>query len=328
MQRPEFFPLVFPDPQPRFRPTASLFQGACQFSRFADPALAAHGGRSENSACVSLPSLPASRALQALLEGSRLLLPWLTVTGLSDVRFYDLPLLPPGVTRECRLIVEARPWLAQDQVMTRMCRADLAVRRLTANGRHTEQYAPVSGGMVLLAAGCGEMPPLWPASHVDCSGQGIERVQHFYETLGMGEPWRILSSFTASPEGMYHAVLSAPEQPIAPDSNWSYTGALQMVEGLVQAAWLAIAGEDSALDAVHALRRWRLNAAGFIRFGAERGGARSLAAAIAAFVGRRQIAAFRRSGRGRPRSRALTLHHLEFDRQETAIPARDADEQQ
>lgn len=96
----------------------------------------------------------------------------------------------------------------------------------------------------------------------------------------------------------------------------------------MQAAWLAIAGEDSALDAVHALRRWRLNAAGFIRFGAERGGQgpwrlqlrRSWAdGKLLRFDG--QVA----DARGRV---LLTLHHLEFDRQETAIPARDADEQQ
>lgn len=127
---------------------------------------------------------------------------------------------------------------------------------------------------------------------------------------------------------MYHAVLSAPGTAIAPDSNWSYTGALQMVEGLVQAAWLAIAGEDSALDAVHALRRWRLNAAGFIRFGAERGGQGPWRLQLRRSWADGKLRLFRRSGRGRPRSRALTLHHLEFDRQETAIPARDADEQQ
>lgn len=327
LERPEFSPLVFPDPQPRFRPTATLFQGACHFSRFADPALAAHGGRGEKTGGGSLPRLPVSRALQSLVEGSRLLLPWLAVTGLSDVRFHELPLLPPGVTRECRLTVEAIPWLAQDQVMTRMCRANLSVRRLTANGRHTGQYAAVSSGMVLLAATPGEVPPLWPASKTDCSGQGVERINNVYDALGMGEPWRILSGFSALPGGICLATLSAPEQPIAPESNWSYTKVLQMVEGLVQAASLVIALEGSAATPAEALRRWRLNAAGFIRFGAERGGQGPCRLRLRRSWADGKLLRFdaqAEDARGRV---LVTLHHLEFDRQEEATP-KGADEQQ
>lgn len=327
LERPEFSPLVFPDPQPRFRPTATLFQGACQFSRFADPALAAHGGPCGKTRVGSLPRLPVSRALQALVEGSRLLLPWLAVSGLSDVRFHELPLLPPGVTRECRLTVEACPWLSQDQVMTRMCRADLSVRRLTANGRHTGQYAAVSSGMVLLAAGSGEAPPLWPASETDCSGQGVERIENVYDALGMGEPWRILSGFSVLPDGIYHAVLSAPEQPIAPESNWSYTGSLQIVEGLVQAASLAIVLEGGAGTPADALRGWRLNAAGFIRFGAERGGQGPWRLQLRRSWADGKLLRFdaqAADARGRV---LVTLHHLEFDRQEAA-PPKGADEQQ
>ncbi len=251
-ERPEFFPLVFPDPQPPLRPTATLFQGACQFSRFADPALAVHGGSEGNAVGAVAPWLPVSRTLQALLEGSRLLLPWLAVTGLSDVRFHEPPLLPPGVTRECRLKVEARPWLMHDRVMTRMCRADLTVRELTENGRRTDHYAPVAGGMVLLAAASGEVPPLWPAAGPDAACRAAvekdgerEESAVFYDALGLAAPWRLLSGFTALPGGMYRAALPLPEAPIAPEGNWGYTDCLHMVEGIVQAASLALARQGA-----------------------------------------------------------------------------------
>lgn len=334
VERPEFFPLVFPDPQPPLRPTATLFQGACQFSRFADPALAVHGGGAGNAAA---PRLPVSRALQALLEGSRLLLPWLAVTGLSDVRFHEPPLLPPGVTRECRLSVEARPWLMHDRVMTRMCRADLTVRELTENGRHTDHYAPVAEGMVLLSAASGEVPPLWPAAGPDAvcredaaTGGGGEELAVFYDVLGLSAPWQMLSGFAALPGEMYRAALTTPEVPIAPEGNWGYADCLHMVEGIVQAASLALArqgvgamrpcGADAVAMAAE-LRRWRLNAAGFIRFGGERG-ARGL--------WRLQLRRSWADGRllrfdaqiSDARERVLlTLHHLEFDRLEPASSA-------
>ena len=54
-----------------------------------------------------------------LLQGARLLLPWLTVTGFSDVRFFAPPLLPPGITREGRVTARAQPWIMHDGAMTR-----------------------------------------------------------------------------------------------------------------------------------------------------------------------------------------------------------------
>ena len=211
--------------------------------------------------------------------------------------------------------------------MTRMCGANLSVRRLTANGRHTEQHAAVTSGMVLLAAGSGQAPPLWPASEVDCSGQGIESIENVYDALGLGEPWRLLSGFTALPGGIYHAVLSTPEVPIAPESNWSYTGVLQMLEGLVQAASLAIAREDGARAPAEALRRWRLNAAGFIRFSGERGGPGPWRLQLRRSWADGKLLRFdaqAADARGRV---LITLHHLEFDRQEAASSKGAAEQQ-
>lgn len=330
LERPEFFPLVFPDPRPPLRPTSTLFQGACQFSRFADPALSAHGGRGSNAVQASAPWLPASRALQALLEGSRLFLPWLAVTGLSDVRFHEPPPLPTGITRECRLTVEARPWLMHDRVMTRMCRADLVVRQLTDNGRHTEQYAPVAEGMVLLAAAPAEVPPLWPAAGADgvdgkpVDGEGREELAVFYDALGLDAPWRLLSGFAVLPENMYRAALPTPEEPIAPEGNWGYTDCLYMVEGIVQAASLALARQGDGpvradgVGMAAELCRWRLNAAGFIRFGGERGAKGPWRLQLRRSWADGRLQRFDAQISDARERVLLTLHHLEFDRLETA----------
>ena len=325
VERPRFYPLVFPDPHPPYRGTATLFQGNCHYSRFADTDLALHGGQPGNALGENTPWLPTNRALAALLEASSLWLPWLTVTGFSDLRFHEPPLLPPGITRECRLTVEAEPWLMQDGVMTRMCRGDLAVREITANGRHLGQYAPVAGGMTLLAADSGQVPPLWPheagifEKNGDAAVPGLD-TELFYEAVGLGAPWRMLQDFLILPEHRYAARLNPPHAAIAPEGNKGYADVLHVVEGMVQAAWLSIAQEaehtSAGITAVaDAVRCWRLHAAGFIRFGAERGKGPWHVVLRRSWSDPRLL---RFDGQAvDERGRVfLTLHHLEFDRRD------------
>ncbi len=322
-EKPRCYPLVFPDPHPPYRATSTLFQGCCHYSRFADTDLALHGGQPGN-ALDGAPWLPPSRALAALLEASSLWLPWLTATGFSDLRFYDLPQLPPGITRECRAAVEAEPWLMQDGVMTRLCRSTLDVRGLSANGRHLDRYAPVAEGMTILAAANGLVPPLWPDENEPPRAEQIQQALDtdlFYNSVGFGAPWRMLREFSILPNHRYAALLDHSYASIAPEGNKGYTDVLHVVEGMVQAAWMAIAqdaGEAEAIAAV--IRNWHLQAAGFIRFGGERGKGpwlirmrRSWSAPnLLRFDGQAV------DERGRV---FLTLHHLEFNRRDTGAAA-------
>ncbi|SCM72055.1 acyltransferase domain-containing protein [Desulfovibrio sp. 86] len=325
-ERPRLYPLVFPDPQPPYRATSTLFQGCCHYSRFADTDLALHGGQPGN-VMGDTPWLPTSRTLEALLEASSLWLPWLTVIGFLDLRFYDPLLLPPGITRECRATVEAEPWLMQDGVMARMCRNTLDVRELTPNGRHLERYAPVAAGMTLLAAANGQVPPMWAHGEDAPAGSTQHKVNTdiFYDALGFGQPWRMLRDFTVLPNHKYVAGLEHCHPAIAPDANKGYADILHVVEGMVQSAWLAIArGNGNAeMDAgavSAAMGRWRLHGAGFIRFGGERGKGpwrimlrRSWSdPALLRFDG--QAA----DEKGRI---FLTIHHLEFNRRDTGAVA-------
>lgn len=306
--RPELFAPVYPEPWagslPLLPPESGLFQGGCQFSRFADPALAEHGGWAPSGpdADGAVPWLPFSRALLALLQGARLLLPWLTVTGFSDVRFFAPPLLPPGITREGRVTARAQPWIIHDGAMTRMCRVALSVRELAANGRHTDSFAPVAEGMALLAAGPREAPPLAPLPPLP---GGEERaagaplaLEPLYARLGFGPAWRLVSRMRPVRCGAAGDVLAVhsgqlgagiPEIgilgtgipgaaevsgppgtcPVAPRADWVYTDALRLTAAAMESALLILEQEAGHAAAPSAGRpAWRCGGVGFLRFGA------------------------------------------------------------
>ncbi|GHU90403.1 hypothetical protein AGMMS49925_02780 [Deltaproteobacteria bacterium] len=271
VERPEVSSLIFPNPRPLWPPSVNTLDGSCHFSRFADPRLSTCL-TPQHAMNTGMSCVPASRAMQAIVEGAGLLFPWLTVSGLSDMRFFDAPLLPPGVTRECRLAVKAQPWMLHDRVMTRMCRAVLSVRCLTANGRRVDKNAEVISGMALMSPVPAATTPIWDAPGA------ADMVEHAvpatcYDAMGLGAHWRLITAFAALPDDMYQAVMPAAEEGIAQKGNSRYSEILCIVEGIVQTAWLAVASRGGALHASSAeiatvLRLWRLNAAGLILFSA------------------------------------------------------------
>ena len=212
----------------------------------------------------------------------------------------------------------------QDGVMTRQCRGTLDVRGLSAHGRHLERYTPVAEGLTILAAANGQVPPLWPdeneAPHAEQVQQALD-TDLFYNSVGFGAPWRMLREFTVLPNHRYAALLDHSYASIAPEGNKGYTDVLHVVEGMAQAAWMAIAQEAGEAEAIAAvIRNWHLQAAGFIRFGGERGKGpwlirmrRSWSAPnLLRFDGQAV------DERGRV---FLTLHHLEFTRRDSGAAA-------
>lgn len=303
--RPELFAPVYPEPWagslPPLPPENGLFQGGCQFSRFADPALAEHGGWAPPGpgSGGAVAWLPFSRALLALLQGARLLLPWLTVTGFSDVRFFAPPLLPPGITREGRVTARAQPWIMHDGAMTRMCRVALSVRELAANGRHTDTFAPVAEGMALLASGPREAPPLAPLPGGECREAGADlALEPLYACLGFGPAWQLVSRLRPARRGAEGDVLAVHRgtletgmpvpgmpgaadasgtggaRPVAPRADWGYTDALRLTAAAMESALLILEQEGGAPAAGHpegpsaGSPAWRCGGLGFLRFGA------------------------------------------------------------
>ncbi|MDE6734557.1 MAG: acyl transferase, partial [Desulfovibrio sp.] len=335
LDRPEVSAPVYPEPwagaQPPLQAESGLFQGGCQFSAFADPALLQHGGWGEGAPG---PWLPFSRALLALLQGARLLLPWLTVTGFSDVRFFTPVALPPGITREGRVTARGRPWIMHDGAMTRMCRTALDIRELTANGRHMDSFAPLADAMALLAPGPRAAPPLAPLP-TPAGGPGAALpLANLYGRLGLGPDWRLLSelaplSFTADGDVLaVHAGLLAPGRaaafPIAPQADWGYACALQLTAAVMQSALLVLLAE--APDAAAPAPAWRCEGVGYIRFGLLAPGAGPEAADGARTLEVRRTwddgtrVRFDAQVSGPAGETLLTVHHLEFERPATPRP--------
>lgn len=354
VDRPEVFAPVYPEPwagsAPPLPPESGFFQGSCQFSCFADPVLAQHGGWPLSPGSTGA-WLPFSHTLLALLQGARLLLPWLMVTGFSDVRFCAPPLLPPGVTREGRVTARARPWIMHDGAMTRMCRTSIAIRELTTNGRHTDAFTQVAEAMALLASGPREAPPLapLPAAGEDALESGTElALIPLYAHLGLGPAWRLLSRLrlvrgeavgdvlavhmgtfapgTLGGEGGESAEAADPFS-IAPRVNWGYADILRLTAAVMESSLLVLeqetitaSGGASTGDASPAPPTWRCGGIGYIRFGAlgtaDTGFPRSESPALELRRtwddGDRVRFDAQVSGAGG--EVLLTVHHLEFER--------------
>lgn len=329
-----FFRLVHPELSPAIPQQAALFQGECQFSRFADSTLSSHGGGSWSPVnpadCAghgnNIPWLPLCEMLRAVLSASRIVAPWLFAIGFSDIRIFNFPALPFAITREFRVLSRARPWLPQEGVMTRMCRTELSVRELSPNGRHTQNWLPALDGVCWFAGSNPQLVTLWPGKVPLREEPDTQICNTFYRATAIGTPWRLLSGMCPSKDSgpepehpLYQFGMTLPD--IAKDENWNYKTYLYMVEGIVQAAMTILAfagaaGPDISRFADN-LSRWRCGAIGFIRFG--RVVADNLAAGNLRLQLRRswldnRLVRFDAQILANSDIPLLTLHHLEFEK--------------
>ncbi len=270
-ERPEFFPGLFARQVPPHAVSGRDFPLSGEFSRYAQPWLASCGNAPE----TDVPCLPASQALRFLLDGARIVFPWLAPNGLCDVRLGAPLTLPPGITRETRLDIRVRSWLRQDKVMTRLCRCRLEACELTANGRHTDRWQPVMEGMTLLGRTTAGLPALWKSGcAADTEGtwpEGDGGLAGFYARRAIGASSRLLER--TLPDGLPFTAGGDREEPrptlrfavnskaVAPEDFSGYTSLLRLVDAVEQGAWLAqenLFGGDTAA--------WRMTGIGFIRF--------------------------------------------------------------
>lgn len=317
-ERPELFPGLFARQVPPHAVSGRDFPLSGEFSRYARPWLASCG----NCPGMDLPCLPASQALRSLLDGARIVFPWLVPNGLCDVRLGAPLPLPPGITRETRLDVRARSWLRQDGVMTRMCHCRLEALGLTANGRHTDRRLPVMEGMILLGCSSAKPPPLWESGAI-AGAEGIRAngdgdFAGFYDRRAVGPPSRLLER--KLPDGGLFRAGGDREMPqptlrfavngkaVAPEAFSGYTSLLRLVDAVEQAAWLAqenLFGADTAA--------WRMTGIGFIRF-AEPGDGREAVLELRCGWWTEQLRRFDAQVLDALGNTLLTLNQMEFER--------------
>lgn len=277
---------VWPDPAPPLPSRAGMFQGVCQYSGFAESSLPGHGGGEYSPADTGEKEkfprsswLPVGGILKASLIAGRLAAPWLRPCGFSDVRINNFPVLPEGITRECRLSAIATPWISQAGIMTRICNTDMSVRKISANGRRTQDWKSVCDGACLLARNSGIPPSLslldaMPEAGEDCS----HIAQICYDLLGFSESWRSLRNFTFHDSGAngypaYTAEIANPDCRIADGCEWDYNSFIQLVEAIYQASLAALvhAGDAaSPMAAREILEQWNYGIIGYLRFDPEK----------------------------------------------------------
>ena len=274
-ERPESFPGLYAASLPLPPHSGRDFLLCGEFSRFAEPTLAGHG----RDTATGWPWLPLSRGLRRLLDSVRLYFPWLREAGFCDLRFGPPLLLPPGVTRECRLDVRAQAWLQQDGVMTRMCRCGLEALDLMPNGRHMDRTVPVVQGMALMGCRPSCAPALWPAgaSAADPAHGDDAAVLAMYRRRGLDAMWHWLAGELPpgapceeggdmAGQGLTRRfALHMPG--IAPKDLSGYTAALQLVDAVEQAAVTLLEERLSRTAQADSLAEWRLSGVGFLRFG-------------------------------------------------------------
>lgn len=253
------------------------FSGECQFSIFAEPALAVHGAcdRATPADFDGSPWLPLGHILKSLLLASRLTVPWLAPLVLSDVHIHNFPFLPYGITRECRLQADAGQWLMQEQALSRICHASMQARGLKANGRRDRAWIPVCDALCLMAPPTDKMADYHLPQLPDQNFSSVPDASlgDFYDALQFGEEWRFLHNF-----GKLNAKADSPgkvsivKQPgwIAGTSEWEYNCFAFLADAIYQAVLFDLAQpqvkeqDRNALSA--SLQKWTCGYLGLVRF--------------------------------------------------------------
>lgn len=273
--------IVQTDPTPRKEPLVGAFSGLCQFSAYAEPALATHGALSQADATNvenGAPFLPLGHILKSILNGAQLISPWLVASAISDVSLQNFPLLPPGLVRECRLEVSGQQWLKQEKRLARLCHCSLEARELSANGRRTQNWLPVCEASCILRPPSDSMADYYrsPVFTAEVQEAPTTLLENFYKALNFGSDWQILKRLffpkekPAEEERLsWQAELAPIPARIARSSDWEYAAFAYLVEAIWQALSLNLAmGENSSQERElrAELRKWRCSRIGFMRF--------------------------------------------------------------
>ncbi len=256
VERRHSFPHVWPHNQSPRLPAPPAHQ--CGVNRYA---LACAFSQADDILLAASPRLPASRVLQTLLEAGRMSQPWLEVAGFSDVHLGDLPDAAPGVAREGHATVEGRPWTMHDKVMTRLVDTRLAVRDISANGRHTANWSPTAKATLLLARQTGHLEAPLVQPQPGSPQEDIPLVASL-QSLGIAPEGQLVRTLTPLSGNLYRATVQLPVWGIALQPKTGYGNHLLLVESIFQTTQALLARTTAASDPA-----WRARTVGFILFG-------------------------------------------------------------
>jgi NAD(P)-dependent dehydrogenase (short-subunit alcohol dehydrogenase family) len=102
---------------------------------------------------VKHPLVSAAMILETCMEAARVMYPHLQVRGVRQMRFMEMLLCPPGISRPCRIScrrIDALPGQA-------MCEVTLSAQEMSSTGRLTDRFTPHDMGQVILDGGQGHL---------------------------------------------------------------------------------------------------------------------------------------------------------------------------
>lgn len=232
--RPEDFPLLLPERCTIGKETT--LEASCRFSHFRDLWLADARPRPDSRHARLLPSMLTAR----LMEGAIQSLPWLVPVGAENISFTPAD-CPAGVTREgtvlCRSVHAER-----EQAL---CRSELRLRAISANGRAEKNTVLCCSGDIRLAPSHEEILSLWNdvPSRPDAApllGSG-EMKAWYAEHSGYGELLQLITDvYTLNAEQIFARMRIPPTSDIAGLKNSRYAFPVYPLEAIAQAALLLV----------------------------------------------------------------------------------------
>lgn len=280
-------------------PGPGIFLGECQFSTFANPALAQHTNINASA------HIPHGQLLNPLALAANPLFPGMKLQCLADVSFFQQPGIEPGLTRECRIEAKAGQILSQEGQSVRLCPANLSCRAIRPNGRAKNSWLPVVSS-TLVYSGC-QVPlrPVWKnPPKTPSTGSDHEK---FYAECQIPETWRLLESLSASPgdgDNAFQARFIYKDTVIAGIKDWEYKNLFHTLDCVIQAAH-AIAWSQTG-------ENWRLADIGYIRFAPENVSRQPAGLICRLAITWRSAAIFRFDAQVENGNLLMTVNHLEF----------------
>jgi NAD(P)-dependent dehydrogenase (short-subunit alcohol dehydrogenase family) len=102
---------------------------------------------------VKHPPVSAAMILEISMESARIMYPHLQVRGVRQMRFMEMILCPPGISRPCRISCQRIDALPVEA----MCEVTLSAQEMSSTGRLTDRFTPHDMGQVILDGGQGHI---------------------------------------------------------------------------------------------------------------------------------------------------------------------------
>lgn len=245
-------------------PDGSVFLGSVQFPASAGKAFGPDGSPFNPAAEEGFDSGPwllPGTMLETMACASSGALPWLQLTGFTDLRIFCLPALPTGVIRQGRIRVSSRVALPLEGVFTRCCRVRIDLDNIRTNGRRSGSSRLLSDGVCLRARQMPPVRPIWP-EQTDESGCAQESCS-LQQWLGLQK--KLLGPVSPITMDVGGQEAQGFEADILPCGGDSFCG---VNAALLGALWTIAHMAPS--PGFGRLRLWRFSSIGFIRLQADR----------------------------------------------------------